>query len=264
MYLDDVLVDSLLISEDLKGRVTTQVQVQGSGSGTTREDALKSAKDSMNKLQTVLITGSLPYKLEIVKLDSISPALGKEFTKNIMLLGLIVIGAVWAHRTSLGQALGEPFGRFLKSLGYDLGRPAQKEAVRALFSMGGLMAFLGAYLLFGDILDTASSAGLPKNPIRPSSESRAIGKEIYGQVCLSCHGPEGEGQKTDVQQGLPGLDLRPHVLAHPSGQIYVWVTYGLGAEMPAFEEQLSDEERWHLVNYIRTLGNTSFFGFHAH
>lgn len=183
---------------------------------------------------------------------------------EIMLLGFIVIGAVWAHRTSLGQALGEPFGRFLKSLGYDLGRPAQKEAVRALFSMGGLMAFLGAYLLFGDFLDPASSAGLPKNPIRPSSESRAIGKEIYGQVCLSCHGPEGEGQKTGVQQGLPGLDLRPHMLAHPSGQIYVWVTYGLGAEMPAFEEQLSAEERWHLVNYIRTLGEPSLPAFHAH
>lgn len=89
LYLDDVLVDSLLISEDLKGRVTTQVQVQGSGSGATRDDAFKSAEESMHKLQTVLITGSLPYKLEIVKLDSISPVLGKEFTKNIMLLGLI-------------------------------------------------------------------------------------------------------------------------------------------------------------------------------
>ena len=44
----------------------------------------------MNKLQTILITGSLPYSLEIVKLDTISPSLGKEFTKNIILLGIIV------------------------------------------------------------------------------------------------------------------------------------------------------------------------------
>lgn len=94
LYLDDKLVDSLLISEDLKGRVTTQIQIQGSGSGATRQDAISSAQESMKKLQTVLITGSLPYKLEIVKLDTISPVLGKEFTRNIMFLALIVFIAV--------------------------------------------------------------------------------------------------------------------------------------------------------------------------
>lgn len=90
LYLDDKLVDSLLISKDLKGRVTTQVSVSGSGIGAAREDAYKNALENMKKLQTILITGSLPYKLEIVKLDTISPFLGKEFTKNIMLLGLVV------------------------------------------------------------------------------------------------------------------------------------------------------------------------------
>ena len=90
LYLDDNLVDSLLISEDLKGRVTTQIQIQGSGSGATRLDAINDAKQSMQKLQTILITGSLPYKLEIVKLDTISPTLGKEFTRNMIILGLVV------------------------------------------------------------------------------------------------------------------------------------------------------------------------------
>ena len=89
LYLDDSLVDSLLISEDLKGRVTTQVAVSGSGSGNTQQDAYNSAKESMNKLQTILITGSLPYKLEIVKLDTISPVLGSQFLKNIIYLGLV-------------------------------------------------------------------------------------------------------------------------------------------------------------------------------
>lgn len=90
LILDDKSVDSLYIGADLKGSVTTQVQISGSGSGATEEDAYNDAKDSMHKLQTILITGSLPYKLEIVKLDSASPALGKEFTKNIILLGVIV------------------------------------------------------------------------------------------------------------------------------------------------------------------------------
>ncbi len=94
LYLDDSLVDSLFISEDLKGRVTTQIQIQGSGSGATRQDAITSAQESMKKLQTILITGSLPYKLEIVKLDSISPVLGKEFMKNIIFLALVTFIAV--------------------------------------------------------------------------------------------------------------------------------------------------------------------------
>ena len=88
LYLDDSLVESLLISEGLKGIVTTQIVISGSGSGETNDLALKSAEDDMHKLQTILITGSLPYKLEIVKLDTISPILGKDFIKSIMLAGL--------------------------------------------------------------------------------------------------------------------------------------------------------------------------------
>ena len=90
LYLDDRLVTSLLIGKDLQGRVTTQVSVSGSGTGTTQDEAYKAAQNEMKKLQTVMITGSLPYQLEIVKLDTISPSLGESFTKNIVLLGLIV------------------------------------------------------------------------------------------------------------------------------------------------------------------------------
>ncbi|MBU3906860.1 MAG: hypothetical protein KKA64_01285, partial [Nanoarchaeota archaeon] len=87
LYLDDKLVDTLLISKGLQGRVTTQIQIQGSGSAAVKADAIKSAEESMHKLQTILITGSLPYKLEIVKLDTISPLLGKEFLDLIFLAG---------------------------------------------------------------------------------------------------------------------------------------------------------------------------------
>jgi len=48
----------------------------------------------MKKLQTVLITGSLPFKLEIVKLDSISPLLGNEFFTNIAYAAIAALLAV--------------------------------------------------------------------------------------------------------------------------------------------------------------------------
>ncbi len=94
LFVDDGLLDTLQIGADLKGRATTSIQISGSGTGATQQDAYKDAQASMKKLQTILKTGSLPYKLEIVKLDSISPALGKEFTKNLIYLALLVFGII--------------------------------------------------------------------------------------------------------------------------------------------------------------------------
>jgi preprotein translocase subunit SecD len=91
LYLDDVLVDSLQISKGLKGRINTQISIQGSGTGSTNDEAVEDAETNMKQLQTVLITGSLPFKLEIVKLDTISPLLGEKFIKTIILAGLAAI-----------------------------------------------------------------------------------------------------------------------------------------------------------------------------
>ena len=93
-YLDDTLVDSLQISADLKGQVATDIIISGPGTGNTEQEAIQNALKSMNKLQTILITGSFPHKLEIVKLDSISPLLGGEFMKNAIITGLLAILAV--------------------------------------------------------------------------------------------------------------------------------------------------------------------------
>jgi len=94
LFLDDNLVDSLLISEGLKGRVTTQISISGSGTGESEEEAYNTAKEEMKQLQTILMTGSLPFKLEIIKLDTISPILGEGFIRIILIAGLAAIFAV--------------------------------------------------------------------------------------------------------------------------------------------------------------------------
>jgi preprotein translocase subunit SecD len=94
LYLDNEQVDQLQISSDLRGRATTSIQISGSGVGTTQQAAAEDAITNMKKLQTVLITGSLPVQLEIVKSDGISPALGTEFIHNALLIGLLSILAV--------------------------------------------------------------------------------------------------------------------------------------------------------------------------
>ncbi len=90
-YLDGKLVDSLNIGADLKGSESTQIAISGPGSAQTRDGAIQASLDNMDKLQTILITGSLPFDLEIVKLDTISPILGKSFISNSIMVCLIAL-----------------------------------------------------------------------------------------------------------------------------------------------------------------------------
>ena len=88
LYLDNSLVDELNIGSDLKGRAVTDISISGSGSGNTREEATFDSLKNMKRLQTILITGSLPVKLNIVQTDGISPVLGKEFIKNAVIMAI--------------------------------------------------------------------------------------------------------------------------------------------------------------------------------
>ncbi len=94
LYLDDQLVDSLNIGSELKGAPVTEVSISGSGAGSNRQEAASVSLHNMKRLQTILITGSLPVKLSIIQSDSISPVLGQQFIKNALIMGLIAIIAV--------------------------------------------------------------------------------------------------------------------------------------------------------------------------
>ncbi len=94
LFLDDSEVDSLNIAEDLQGRAVTDISITGSGAGVSEQDALFDSLENMKRLQTVLITGSLPVKLEITRIDTISPVLGSRFISNALLMGFVAIFAV--------------------------------------------------------------------------------------------------------------------------------------------------------------------------
>ncbi|MBU1198313.1 MAG: hypothetical protein KKF46_04560 [Nanoarchaeota archaeon] len=94
LLLDDEIVDELSIGSELKGNPQTDISISGSGAGPSQQAAMADALEQMKKLQTILVTGSLPVKLEIVKTDTISPILGEEFIKNAILVGIVAILAV--------------------------------------------------------------------------------------------------------------------------------------------------------------------------
>ena len=94
LYLDGEIIDSLNIAADLKGVEATNILISGPGFGETENEAIQAAQKQMEKLQTLLITGSFPFKLEIVKSDAISPVLGQEFLRNAIIAGLFAVVAV--------------------------------------------------------------------------------------------------------------------------------------------------------------------------
>jgi copper transport protein len=93
------------------------------------------------------------------------------------------------------------------------------------------------------------------NPIPATSASLARGQMIYTQSCLVCHGAEGRG---DGPAGRalrpPPADLRVHMAAgHTDAQLFDWITNGVaGTAMPAWKDQIPAEDRWHVINYIRS------------
>ncbi len=149
-YIDDIFSTSLFISENLKGLETTQVQIQGSGSGTTKESAFKDAESSMKQMQTILITGSLPYKLEIVKLDTISPILGKTFVKYILLTTIlaflsvsIIIFIRYRNIKASLALLITSFSEVLIILGFATGFGSSFRWVLDLPSIVGILVMIG-------------------------------------------------------------------------------------------------------------------------
>ena len=118
----------------------------------------------------------------------------------------------------------------------------------------GVVGMIGAAALLAGVL--GSEQGVPeRNPIPSTSESVAVGLSLYDIHCQLCHGTEGLGDgPASVGLNPPVADLVVHVPLHPDRALFDFIHDGIqGAAMPALGETLSDDEIWHLVNYIRTL-----------
>jgi copper transport protein len=102
----------------------------------------------------------------------------------------------------------------------------------------------------------ATSSGDLANPIPPNADSVATGKAVYATNCVPCHGVSGKGDgPIGITLNPRPADLTIHAVpgVHSDGQLYEWITNGFpGSVMPAFKKVLSDDDRWNLVNFIRT------------
>lgn len=102
-----------------------------------------------------------------------------------------------------------------------------------------------------------------ERPFEPSPSSIAAGRKIFiDQDCVKCHGDGGKGDGPQADELIDDWDvpIRPANLSLPyykngkrDQDIYRVFTSALnGTPMPAFDE-LSEEERWQLVDYVQSL-----------
>jgi putative copper export protein/mono/diheme cytochrome c family protein len=115
-------------------------------------------------------------------------------------------------------------------------------------------AVLGGSLIAGAGFATLSAQGAGRNPVPPTRESVARGREIYAEKCVFCHGESGRGDgPLGVGLNPRPADFRTHLAAgHTDAQLFEWVTNGVpGTAMPKFGAELSETDRWNVLNYIK-------------
>lgn len=97
-------------------------------------------------------------------------------------------------------------------------------------------------------------AAAKKNPVPANETSIALGKKIYERQCLACHGTKGgaDGPMATHLEKRPGNLSNPKLWEQSDGALFWKVNEG-HRPMPTFKRIMSDEERWPVINYIRTL-----------
>lgn len=93
-----------------------------------------------------------------------------------------------------------------------------------------------------------------KNPTDPKADAN-IGKALYAKHCQSCHGKEGygDGPKANGLKGDLGDFSSAEFHAQSDGALFYKTSFGRG-DMPEYTKKMpDDEDRWLIVNYMRTL-----------
>lgn len=95
-----------------------------------------------------------------------------------------------------------------------------------------------------------------KNPVASNPASITSGQQLYQKQCRMCHGATGKAD-TPAAKSLGASDLTDATWTRGSsdGELFVVIQEGAGPDykMKGFKGKLSDQDAWHVVNYLRSL-----------
>ena len=95
-----------------------------------------------------------------------------------------------------------------------------------------------------------------KNPLASDAKTLAAGKAIFKDKCQRCHGPGGLGDGPDADPDATDLDLTnaKRAARNDDGTVYYKVLHGRKRpKMPAFKDELNDEQIWTVLTYVQSL-----------
>ncbi len=106
-----------------------------------------------------------------------------------------------------------------------------------------------------------AAAAKMKSPVASSAASIATGQQLYQKYCRFCHGATGRGDSPSAPK-----DMKPSNLADATwdrgstdGEIFVVIQEGAGPDykMKGLKGKVSEQDTWHIVNYVRSLGGVT-------
>lgn len=129
----------------------------------------------------------------------------------------------------------------------------------------GVLAALGAaaYVWTGSAEDVQSG-------VMPESVDLVAGKALYAETCAACHGANLEGQENwrspgeDGRLPAPPHDETGHTWHHSDQVLFDYIKLGgrevmaaqgieFDSGMPGFGDQLSDQEIWNILGFIKSI-----------
>jgi cytochrome c len=98
-----------------------------------------------------------------------------------------------------------------------------------------------------------------KNPVESSPASLKTGQQLYQKYCRFCHGTTGLGDGAQAPKDSKPSNLTDGTWDRGSsdGEIFVVIQEGAGPDykMKGLKGKLTEQDTWHLVNYVRSLAS---------
>lgn len=113
------------------------------------------------------------------------------------------------------------------------------------------LTVLGAGILALSLVPGEGARG--GNPVDATPQSIARGQSLYTQYCASCHGINGDGNGPEAPNlVVKPVDFRLHLPYHQDMFFFNVISNGLGTIMPGWSAQISEEDRWNIINYLQS------------
>lgn len=107
---------------------------------------------------------------------------------------------------------------------------------------------------------TPSAFKKMKNPFPSSPSALAMAGTDYGAHCQNCHGTNGDGRGERAERlSIAPADFRDaHAMGlRTDGELF-WIISEGHKPMPAFRGTMTDEQRWHLVDFVRQFATSQY------